>query len=94
MESLSTTVKNIKSKMLEFSNKHHQVLDMLENEQKKSKDLEEEIEQLKSNFADLENKNNILKIAGQSNGGDNREIKLKINELVREVDKCIAQFNK
>lgn len=94
MESLSTTVKNIKNKMVEFSNKHQQVLEMLEIEQKKSEDLEKQIEQLKNDFADLENKNNILKIAGQSNSGDNREIKLKINELVREVDKCIAQFNK
>lgn len=47
---------------------------------------EEEIEELKE-------KNKILRIAGGQKDGDNREIKLKINEMVREVDKCIAQLN-
>ena len=41
----------------------------------------------------LVEKNKILRIAGASKGGDSREIKLKINEIVREVDKCIAQLN-
>lgn len=42
---------------------------------------------------ELTEKNKILRIATGGNEGDNREIKLKINEIVREVDKCIAQLN-
>ena len=42
----------------------------------------------------LKEKNKILRIAAGGKEGDNREIKLKINEIVREVDKCIAQLNK
>ena len=49
----------------------------------------------KSEIERLTEKNKILRIAN-GNGSDNeqkREIKLKINEIVREVDKCIAQLN-
>jgi 23S rRNA maturation-related 3'-5' exoribonuclease YhaM len=42
---------------------------------------------------ELVEKNKILRIAGGSNDGSSREVKFKINEIVREVDKCIAQLN-
>ncbi len=42
---------------------------------------------------ELREKNNILRIAGGNGEEGSREIKLKINEIVREVDKCIAQLN-
>lgn len=65
-------------------------LDSLKNqlEEMKKSNLEQqrEIEALKE-------KNKILRIAGGAKEGDTREIKLKINEMVREVDKCIAQLN-
>ena len=74
-------------------------------EQKKS--LETEVETLRKSEAvlsekaaahekiekELREKNSILRIAGGNNEEGNREIKLKINEIVREVDKCIAQLN-
>ena len=56
--------------------------------------MQEDVRQKNEEINSLANKNKILRIAGGSNGGDKREIKLKINELVREVDKCIAQLNK
>ena len=59
---------------------------MLEELKEKSVQQEKEIEKLVE-------KNKILRIAGGSNEGGSREIKLKINEIVREVDKCIAQLN-
>ncbi len=58
----------------------------LEELKEKSMRQEKEIEKLVE-------KNKILRIAGGSNEGGSREIKLKINEIVREVDKCIAQLN-
>ncbi len=59
----------------------------------KNESLAEKLESYSSEIEDLKEKNKILRIAGGTNGGDNREIKLKINEIVREVDKCIAQLN-
>ena len=62
--------------------------------------LKVELEVLKEKSAlqekeieELVEKNKILRIAGGTKGEGSREIKLKINEIVREVDKCIAQLN-
>ncbi len=54
---------------------------------------EKELEEARKEIEDLSEKNKILRIAGGAKSGDSREIKLKINEIVREVDKCIAQLN-
>ena len=57
-------------------------------EELKKKSVEQEME-----IEELIEKNKILRIAGGSSEGNSREVKLKINEIVREVDKCIAQLN-
>lgn len=59
----------------------------------KNEHLIEKLNACESEIEDLKEKNKILRIAGGTKGGDSREIKLKINEIVREVDKCIAQLN-
>ena len=57
-------------------------------EELKKKSVQQEME-----IEELIEKNKILRIAGGSSEGNSREVKLKINEIVREVDKCIAQLN-
>lgn len=42
----------------------------------------------------LNEKIKVLKIAGNIDTQGNKEVKLKINELVREIDKCITQINR
>jgi len=42
----------------------------------------------------LEEKNKILRIAKSIDGEDKTKAKLRINELLREVDRCIALLNK
>lgn len=42
----------------------------------------------------LEEKNKILRIAKTIEGEDKTKAKLRINELLREVDRCIALLNK
>lgn len=64
----------------------NELMKINEEQDKKLATQENEIEKL------IE-KNKILRIAGGGDEGDKREIKLKINEIVREVDKCIAQLN-
>jgi hypothetical protein len=54
--------------------------------QKKESDLEKKI------FS-ISEENKILRIAGNTNTGDSKDMKLKINEMIREVDKCLAQLN-
>lgn len=58
----------------------------LEAQQSKSISMEKEIDELKE-------KNKILRISKGVEGEDKGEIRLKINEIVREVDNCISQLN-
>jgi chromosome segregation ATPase len=65
----------------------------LEEQQKEMKAMTEMLAQKEMEMEELKEKNKILRIAGGAKGEDKREIKLKINEMVREIDKCIAQLN-
>jgi predicted nuclease with TOPRIM domain len=62
----------------------------------KVSELKNTLEQQKSEIENFNGKVKMLKMA-KSLGGDsgkNTEMKLKINELVREIDKCISLLNK
>lgn len=54
------------------------------------------IEEQQQEISELNHKNDLLKMAKSLAGeGENpTEAKLKINELVREIDKCISLLNK
>ncbi|MDG1237683.1 MAG: hypothetical protein P8N69_02095 [Flavobacteriales bacterium] len=57
----------------------------------------DEVKNLKSNILDLNEQIKLLKLASQIEGkeiGSNKDVKLMINEMVREIDKCIALLNK
>lgn len=57
--------------------------------------LIDEIEDQKKNIEQLKEKNNYLKIAKSVKQFEgNADIKKKIDELVREIDKCIGLLNK
>lgn len=62
---------------------------------KEIRDLRETIELQKSTITDLEEKNKIVKIAEAVavSKEDKRAVKLKINEFIREIDKCIATLS-
>lgn len=83
--------------------KTEKILHLLEARQKENERLKDNINQLKNRVEELESANKSLenqykslKIA-RSVSGDNEKnlaLKLRINELVREVDMCIAQLNR
>jgi predicted nuclease with TOPRIM domain len=57
----------------------------------------EEITELKSKISELNENIKMLKLASQIDGnevGSTKDVKLMINEMVREIDKCIALLNK
>ena len=58
--------------------------------EKINKELTEKDQQI----SQLTDKIKLLKIAGSVGGESTKEVKLKINEMVREIDKCIAQINR
>tara|TARA_A100001234_G_C12405380_1_gene292179 strand:+ start:16 stop:309 length:294 start_codon:yes stop_codon:yes gene_type:complete len=61
------------------------------------KKLDEEKTNLQNEINQLQEQVKLLKLAKQLEGDsvkDTKEVKLKINEMVREIDKCIALMNK
>ena len=57
----------------------------------------EEITHLKTKISDLNENIKMLKLASQIDGnevGSTKDVKLMINEMVREIDKCITLLNK
>ena len=58
--------------------------------------LRKKQQELKTELSELEEKHRILKLAKSVGGTDEKtlDIKLKINDFVREIDKCIAILNK
>tara|TARA_R110000868_G_scaffold203366_2_gene451185 strand:+ start:233 stop:517 length:285 start_codon:yes stop_codon:yes gene_type:complete len=73
--------------------KNKQSEERLNNARKELEELKEKSIRQDKEIEELVEKNKILRIAGGSNEGNSREVKFKINEIVREVDKCIAQLN-
>ncbi|HPS46364.1 MAG TPA: hypothetical protein PKZ21_04250 [Bacteroidales bacterium] len=85
----------------DIENKIKKIVDLQSQLKKGNNHLIQEVHALKNIIEDqkviienLEKKLKILKIAKTLEiGKDNQQAKLKINELVREIDKCIALLN-
>lgn len=103
MKSIASIIKGLKSKTEKML--HLQEALQKDNDQLKLKinKLQSRVEELETSKSKLEDQYKILKLARNvsgpkdSSGSDNDKnlaIKLKINELVREIDKCIAQLNR
>jgi len=95
MSNLSEIVDSLENKVVNLLQEH-------ENLKRIKIKLDEEITILKSKqdryLKDIDawkDECNTLKIANSMLGSNNhkRETKLKINELVREIDKCITQLS-
>lgn len=96
MKSIASIVASLKSKT-------EKMLHLQEALQKSNAQLTLKVSKLQSRVEELEalnrkldEQNKVIRIA-QNVSGDtdkNLAIKLKINELVREIDKCIAQLNR
>ncbi|MDG1516977.1 MAG: hypothetical protein P8Q42_03030 [Flavobacteriales bacterium] len=57
--------------------------------------LQNKLSETKIQLTDVNEQNKVLKLAKTLSGkeGKSTDIKLKINELIREIDKCIAKVN-
>lgn len=76
--------------------KRHSVLKAERDELKaKAAGLEQKLTDLKSENRELVKKYDDLKVAKVLSVGDDeqKQVKQRINKIVREIDKCIAQLN-
>lgn len=87
---IRTYVKGLQNSLMESS----------ENEKKLKSQIEllgEEKTNLKEEIVNLQEQIKLLKLAKQLDGegvDKTKEVKLMINEMLREIDKCIALINK
>lgn len=78
-------------KLLEIKEKDKKRINILTDQKLK---LEEQIKEQKLNINNLKEQIKKIKIAKSLENSDGTvEAKLKINELVREIDKCIGLLN-
>jgi DNA primase catalytic subunit len=95
MDDLSVILNGLEYKAL-------QLIKKLEHLTKENKEIKEELKKIQNSEQEnklrikyLEEKNNIIRIANSIEGQENKtKAKLKINELLREVDRCLALLNK
>jgi len=94
MKDISILVSGVKKKAEKLVEKQTLLIE-------RNNKLLDEIEKIKRELTDknqqvseLNDKVKLLKIAGSVGGESTKEVKLKINEMVREIDKCIAQINR
>ena len=64
--------------------------------QMEKEQLAKTLQEGRAKIEDLEEQNKRVKLARslQESGETSLDVKLKINEMVREIDKCIAYLNK
>jgi len=90
-------IEDIKKKfqhLTEINKKLSSKADELEN---KVNRLEENISTRITEFNEIKEKYKVLKMTKKLEGsetGNSKDLKLKINEMVKEIDKCIALLNK
>ena len=95
MQELVNVVDRIESKVLEMRNE----LENCKNEnaqiKQENQSLASQLEEHKNRLGDLQEQNKVVKIARSVvlDEDDRKEQRKRLNEMVREIDKCIALIN-
>ncbi len=94
MKDISILVSGVKKKAERLIVKHGELSDKNEKLSNEIEKIKQELNEKNQQVSELNDKVKLLKIAGSVEGESTKEVKLKINEMVREIDKCIAQINR
>ena len=93
--SLNNLISGIEIKLDNLLSSYKKVKSINSNLKEENANLLSEIEQKNIEINTLKDKIKIISISKSvdASKGDIRQTKLKINEYIREIDKCIAQLN-
>lgn len=93
--SLNKIISNIEIKLNNLLSSHNKLKEINESLNAEKANFISEIETKNKQIDDLKDKIKIMSISKSvdASKGDIRQTKLKINEYIREIDKCIAQLN-
>jgi chromosome segregation ATPase len=85
-------LQSIESKVRQLLNRHTEAQQKLVAAQDEIKMLESQLQEREQQIKNFQNQENIVKIvdAIAGNTANSTELKLKLNEYIREIDKCIA----
>ena len=93
--SLNKIISNIEIKLINLLSSHNNLKEINESLSTEKANFISEIETKNKEIDALKDKIKIMSISKSvdASKGDIRQTKLKINEYIREIDKCIAQLN-
>ena len=91
----SLIVDSLQSKVEKLIIQHKKAKEDVKQLNEENSFLQGKLTDAKAQIKELSEQNKVLKLAKSISGKEGKatEIKLKINELIREIDKCIAQVN-
>ena len=89
-------LKELKIKVEKLINLHEQLVKENRQLQVFNNQLIQKNQRQETQIIELEEKIKVIKLAQQLSGSDQntRDIKLKINEYIREIDKCLGLINR
>ncbi len=96
MSEVASIIQTIRNKAELLGTQKIELTHKLKKLEEENADLQSKLDDRQKQFEELKDKNNVLKMAkslGES-GEKSTEAKKRINELVKEIDKCIALLNK
>ena len=96
MSDLKSVAVSLEGKVEKLVDLHHRTKKELSALKTQNTHLTQSIDQHKQTIKELEEKSKVLKLSKSlsTTNENTHELKLKINELIREVDKCISLLNK
>jgi chromosome segregation ATPase len=94
MKNVIQLVSSIEKKVKELAEEHEKITGILHDQKTEIEGLKKINEELKGQIKTLEEKLKLLKIAKATDSKEGAaDAKRKINEIVREIDKCIGLLN-
>jgi len=96
MEQNVSAFGSLKNSIQQLMDAHTRLQSQKEELNLKVTSLDQQLANKQSEVEVLNEKYKVLKMAKSLEGvsTENKDVKLKINEMVREIDKCIALLNK
>lgn len=92
---MNTAISEIRNKFQVLLKERKDLRSEVEQLKSSNKVLQEEMEDMKMEMEKLREKSKAQAIANSMEStSDRTSAKLKINELVREIDRCVAMINK
>jgi len=89
LEGIRERLNSVKIRLQEQKDENHQL-------KQKAEDLQQVVQQKQSKIDELEHKNQQLMLVKSimADSEDSHDARIRINRIVREIDKCIALLNR